>query len=234
MADINQEKRDKDYNYFARIQPAYISLLFPLAVCLFLYQGHLAKLAGDSVIRYIFDKIIYLVFITPALFFLYRFILRDISKMIIEKVLFDIFGSPTTKLMLSDNSAFTNERKQKIKCLIDRKFGINLDESHSNYKQRVDESVSLIREETRSNAILFEYNYIYGFYRNLSAGILLNIIFSVVLLLLNNLCGYAYKDILVISTILLIIFFLLVIWFAYSAGMTYAKRLYTVFISLNS
>lgn len=80
MGEINQEKRDKDYNYYARIQPAYISLLFPLSVCLLLFHKYSSVLSGDNLVLYIFDKLVYLGFVTPALFFLYRFLLRDISK----------------------------------------------------------------------------------------------------------------------------------------------------------
>ena len=84
-----------------------------------------------------------------------------------------LFEINTTKLLLSKDKTFSKDRKKAIKDKIREKYNMaipekekelkNLFKRDSDYRQIVNEAVTLIREDTRHDAILFEYNCIYGF-----------------------------------------------------------------------
>ena len=177
-----------------------------------------------------FGKVVH---VEPALFFMYMFVIRDISKWL-EDGIYKLFGKPTTNLLTEENTTFSKEKQQKIRQKISNEFcgefndGDNYNKTNNDYCKHVDEAVQNIREMTRDSSILFEFNCIYGFYRNLSGGLLLNLLFMIIALLLpierDLITGLILIDlsILILSLILTV-----------SNGYRYAKRLYIVYLMKN-
>lgn len=238
MENISDELaviRDKKYNDWARYRPAYISLVIP---CLFgltyfnLYGEELSDL------KYIIMTLLGMTSITSAVFFLYVFLIRDVSKIFPGKLLFSRTLKPSTKMLLSGDKTFSEVTKNSIREKINTLYMIDLNSvadksgNDKNYTKLIDEAVGRMRSDTRFDNILFEYNCIYGFYRNLSAGILLNIIMLVVAFMFSFFMTIPYASTFLPLLIALLILDVIITYFAYSSGETYAKQMYNVFRGL--
>lgn len=225
---MDAEKRDKKYNRWARQYPACICMSFWLVIFLY-YLITTDEIEMDNV-KYIFNTILSLGSIVPSLFFLYMFVIRDISKWL-EDVIYALLGKPTTNLLTLEDSTFSKERQRNIRQKIATEYNYEFNETGNYsktdkaYCKRIDEAVQNIREMTRDSNILFEFNCIYGFYRNLSGGLLLNLLFMIIALLFpierNLFLGLIFINLSI---------FILSLFFTISNGKRYAKRLYIVFL----
>lgn len=224
--------RDKKYNDWARYRPAYISLVVPCIYALMYFNLYGEKLSD---LKYIITTLLGMSSILGAVFFLYVFLTRDVSKIFPGKVLFARTLKPTTKLLLSGDDTFTDETKNFIREKINKRYSIDLNlfseksGKDENYTKLLDEAVGLMRSDTRFDNILFEYNCIYGFYRNLSAGVLMNIIMLTIAFVFSFFVTIPYANTFLPILIALLLFDSVLIYFAYTSGVTYAKQMYDVF-----
>lgn len=225
---VDTEKRDKKYNRWARQYPACICLSFWLVIFLY-YLMATDEIEVDNV-KYIFNTLLSLGSIVPALFFMYMFVIRDMSKCL-EDGIYKLFGKPTTNLLTVEDSTFSKEKQIDIRKKIATEFNckLNVEENCSKtnkaYCKHVDEAVQNIREKTRYSNILFEFNCIYGFYRNLSGGLLLNLLLMLIFFLFPIERGLIAGLILIDLSILI-----LSLIFTILNGNRYAKRLYIVYL----
>ncbi len=178
--------------------------------------------------------------ISAALFFLLRFSLRSIAKFYPERILFIDRLKPTTRILYSNDNTYSEEHKAGIRKKIMAKNNIDLQKykpktyKNKNYVKRVDEAVRWLLDVTRFDEILFEHNYMFGFWRNLTAALLVDAILVFVLAAINK---WYYplplgENLMVIGfTVLLLT--ILVTWVAYCNGRTFAKRMYDVFMNMN-
>lgn len=232
-----KEKRSKVYYSRARIKPAYIFLVVPIFVGLAMGIDEFleTKMWGKALVY-----AMSLGAISSALFFFLRLVLRDISLVYPGKILFCDRLKPTTAMLYAGDDEFTEENKAAIRKKIKSKKGIDLQSiKHKTYKnkkyvKRVDEAVNWLLDVTRFDDILFDYNCIYGFYRNLTAAIFLD---GIVLFALAAISSWGMSLPLgryfwgggIISVVVSFI----TTWFAYTNGRRYAKRLYNVFMNLD-
>ena len=244
MADIDQEKRDKKYNLWARKYPAFVSLVFPLLGVIYVFFGEVKDIKelnnAYSDIEVILKVILVFGSIIPALFFFYIFTIREVAMSIIPRLMNKLFEINTTKLLLSKDKSFSADRKKRIKDKVKEKYDISIPEAEkvfkrplkrdNDYRQKVNEAVTLIREDTRHDSILFEYNCIYGFYRNLAGGMLLNIIMLVVLYLFSD--SGTYIELLKWGFYIMLSVLGLSLLFVRTSGKRYATRLYVVFLTI--
>lgn len=238
--EINQTERDKKYNSWARKQPAYISLLVPFVLILIYYNENQEKLSD---VKYVVSLLLSLTSVITSLFFFLSFFIRDIAKLILEKILWGILGMPTTKLLYDNCHLFTVSRKEDIRKKIKDRFAIDLEcipdknKKNKEYKKRVDEAVDRIKEATRPNAVLFEYECIYGFYRNMAIAFLLDDLFIVLPIYVYciyypNTLPYNIENMTFLG-IVLIVFVILCVILTKINGVRYAKKLYVSFLSLD-
>ncbi len=244
MADFDQEKRDKKFNLWARKYPAFVSLVFPLLGAIFVYFGGLKDIQGldkaYSDIGVVLKVVLVFGSIIPALFFFYIFTIREVAMSIIPRFMNRLFEINTTKLLLSNDNTFSKDRKKAIKDKVREKYKMKIPETEkeyknpfkrdSDYRQKVDEAVTLIREDTRHDAILFEYNCIYGFFRNLAGGMFLNLIILAMFYFFSD-CGEYIELIKRGGYITLTVLFISLI-FVRTSGKRYATRLYIVFLTI--
>lgn len=232
MSEVNQELRDRKYNDWARRNPAIVSIVFPLLVVLFFFQEYTAEL---SCVRYIVGVILSFGSIIPALFFFYQSSIREISVLLVEIPLFFIFGRPAANLMKKKNGILSAQRKERILAKA-KAAGIEAiytdeDKSKSCLERRkiAREVFEKIRETCRENPVVFEFNCTYGFFRNLSGGLIVD------LLICGGLAYYNCKNTLnldqMISTSATIIAALLVFCLicTYFSAVRYAKRVYVLY-----
>ena len=232
-----KEKRSKVYYSKARIKPAYIFLVIPIFVGLAMGIDEFLenKMWGKALVY-----VLSLGAISSALFFLLRLVLRDISLVYPGKILFCKRLKPTTAMLYAADDEFTEENKTAIRKKIKSKRGIDLQSlKHKTYKnkkyvKRVDEAVNWLLDVTRFDDILFDYNCIYGFYRNLTAAIFIDGIVFFALAAIN-MWGVPLPlgRFFLWGGITCVVISFITTWFAYTNGRRYARRLYNVFLNLD-
>jgi len=236
-SNIDAKERDKKYNFWARKQPALISLVIPFLLIIFFFLNNESQISDA---KYITNLFLSVGSIMPALFFFYTFLIRDVSKGIIEKCIIKQIHYPTTYLLCKESTKFTEELKTEIKEKIRERFNINIlnisnpSIKNSKYTKRIEEIVSRIREQTRSNHILFEFNCIYGFYRNLTAGFLVDIMVVLLVIFIPPISTYigSFQNLLVPIACILLALSLICLWCSFINGKRYARRLYITFLDL--
>ena len=232
MSEVNQELRDRKYNDWARRNPAIISIVFPLLIVLYFFQENTADLSS---VRYIVGVILSFGTIIPALFFFYQSSIREISVLLVEIPLFFIFGRPAANLMKKKNNILSAQRKERIlaKAKAASIDAIYTDEDNSKNcierRKSAREAFEKIRENCRENPVVFEFNCTYGFFRNLSGGLIVD------LLICGGMACYNCKNTLnieqMISTSAIIIGALLMFSLicTYFSAVRYAKRVYVLY-----
>lgn len=244
MADFDQEKRDKKYNLWARKYPAFVSLVFPLLGVIYVFFGGVKDIKGldeaYSDIEVILKVLLVFGSIIPALFFFYIFTIREVAMSIIPRLMNKFFEINTTKLLLGKDKTFSADRKKKIKDKVKEKYDISIPETEKvykrslkrdyDYRQKVNEAVTLIREDTRHDSILFECNCIYGFYRNLAGGMLLNLIMLLGFYFFSD--SGTYNELLKCGGYVMLSVLGLSLLFVRTSGKRYATRLYVVFLTI--
>ena len=232
-----QEKRNKRYNKFARSYPCNIFLAITILLCsLMSLNDYIAtKLSRDAFIYFASMSSI-----SMTLFFLLKFIIRDFSKLYPEKILFCDRLKPTTKLLYCNDSTYTEEQKNEIRKKIKSKKNIDLQKfkvktfRNKKYVKRVNEAVSWLLDVCRFDDILFEYNCIYGFWRNLTSALFLAALFIFVLAVINKwFYSLAFGNALFWIGVIVTLFTILTTILAYINGKIFAKRLFNVFMNLN-
>lgn len=232
-----KEQRNKKYNDWARKRPAYISMAVPVIV------GIVCGIADIAQTQKLYHAVVYvssIAAISTSLFFFYRFFLRDLSKLYPGIIIFNKRIKPTTKLLYASDGTFSEETKTEIRRKIKEKKHIDLqsikkkDHSNPKYVKRVDEAVAWLLEVTRFDDILFEYNCIFGFYRNLTAALLIDALLLFALTAINHwLFTITFGRVYLYGGIVLILSTILTSYLSYVNGIVYAKKLYNVFLCLD-
>lgn len=122
--------------------------------------------------------------------FLGREICRRMSKYIFQSWFFkeDETKMPTTDLLIYEKSIFSAQQIDNIRNKICSDFTITIppkeqQEESLELRKTITDAVRQIKEKTRSNAILLDYNIRYGFCRNFIGGLSLGILFTLVLII---------------------------------------------------
>jgi len=232
-----KEKRNAEYNTKARKYPAYLSLAIP--IMLGVAMG-VQDIAGAGMWTKGLTYLLSISAISAALLFLLRFSLRSIAKFYPERILFSDRLKPTTRILFSNDDTCTEEQKSDIRKKIVAKKKIDLQKykpktyKNKKYVKRVDEAVRWLLDVTRFDEILFEHNCVFGFWRNLTAALLVDTILVFILAGINK-WYYALPlgEYLVGIGILVLLLTILMTWVAYCNGKTFAKRMYDVFMNMD-
>lgn len=231
-----KEKRNAEYNLKARKYPAYLSLAIP--IMLGVAMG-VKDMVGAGMWIKVLTYLMSISAISAALLFLLRFSLRSIAKFYPERILFCDRLKPTTRILYSSDNTYTEEQKADIRKKILAKKKIDLQKykpktyKNKKYVKRIDEAVKWLLDVTRFDEILFEHNYMFGFWRNLTAALLVDAILIFVLAFINK-CYYSLPlgEYLMGMGIFVLLLAMLVTWVAYCNGKTFAKRMYDVFMNM--
>lgn len=232
-----KEKRNKQYNDWARKKPAYIFLAIPILIGIAMGVNDYmeTKMWGKA-----FVFLLSISTISAALFFLLRFILRDISKFYPGKILFCDRLKPTIRILYNTDDTYSEEQKKEIRKKIMAKKKIDLQKyklktyQNKEYVKRVNEAVAWLLDVTRFDDILFEYNCVFGFWRNLTGALLVDAVLILGLAAVNK-WWYAlpFGPVLVWIGIAVILLSVVTTLIAYSNGCVFAKKVYDVFLNLD-
>ena len=232
-----KEKRNAEYNLKARKYPAYLSLAIP--IMLGVAMG-VKDMVGAGMWIKVLTYLMSISAISAALLFLLRFSLRSIAKFFPERILFCDRLKPTTRILYSSDNTYTEEQKADIRKKILAKKKIDLQKykpktyKNKKYVKRIDEAVKWLLDVTRYDEILFEHNYMFGFWRNLTAALLVDTILIFVLAFINKwYYSLPLGEYLMGMGIFVLLLAMLVTWVAYCNGKTFAKKMYDVFMNMN-
>lgn len=182
---MDQKEKDKKYNKWAREIPTYICISFPFLIFL-IVLFKMDNKDQDAIQWFITKVVMWGAAIFPALFFLLRMLIRDFASFIADNLLFQWWGNIYIwprymyRIFLVDNSGISANSMNKIKDAL-RRSGLSTETSDKKEKKRtIKDMISYIKNSTRDDSIVFEYNIFYGFYRNMVGGLLLvNIMFYI-------------------------------------------------------
>ena len=175
--------------------------------------------------------------IASAIGFWGKELCRNTSKLLFQFPFFkeDETEMPTTKLLISEETSFGKYQLAKLFAKINNDFNddlIDLKRQYSpnnsyEYRKEVVAVVALIRQKTKGDPILLNYNIRYGFGRNLLGGMTIGIVFTIILLLGTNFMnmGVTVRQLL-FALILQIALFLITLLFFKQTAREYARQLF--------
>lgn len=201
------ESKDRVYVRTARDQPAYISLLYPL-ICLLIFIDF--REFNKSITQewvYIFNTLTSVVLFIPALFFLYKMIIRNVSELFVEEMIFRVLGIPHRTVFISFNELIRIS-DSKSKAVLSKSRNIfkdvttgeqtvlsvkkAYDDANGAQKKKWKEAFDDFHHHIKSLDIVTEhriaadFNRTYGFYRNLAGGLILDCFLALIWL-----CAYS-------------------------------------------
>jgi hypothetical protein len=233
-------KKNKIYEKRAHLYPVITSMLVPLFLLIILSSKYLSEFNNLKYIWNIAITIIPAGLVTTAIGFGVKNIARSTSKMIFQFPLFkeDETQMPTTDFLLWSNEMISNQRKTQIRLKIKQDIGISLfdeeQERENPYEARqlIVDAVKQIREKTRDNGILFNYNCNYGFMRNFLGANLWALAITLMIIALNFYKPYLSNFIVIGSITVILIEFIVAFAFLKQNSREYGRQLFTAFMEL--
>ena len=235
------KKQNKDdYTKYARVLPAIMAMILPcISTISFVYHlpgvnQFMAKelnLMWNTLILILPCSLIY-----GAIGYSSRELFRSISKIIFQYQLFgeDETKMPTTDLLLLSKSPFSESYIKKIRQKVYDDFKIKIRGKINELEERkeIANVVQLIRNVTRNDKILLQYNLQFGFLRNLMGGLVAAIVITISIILLSIVFKTPIILHLILCTVELfaLIFSFLILKYRARA---YARQLYAVYLTTN-
>ena len=143
---------------------------------------------------------------------------------------------PTTELLLWNNSEFTDNYKKRIRDKIKEQFDVKLSTKDSEVKNEqearklIAEIIPQLRNITRENDILFDYNCYFGSIRNALGGSVVAMIILFIIFVLNLIFPFVPALLIIILFCLYAIYFFCAKPLLNHFGNEYAKKLYDAFM----
>jgi hypothetical protein len=228
--------RNKTYEKRARLYPVIVTMALPFGLLSYFLTSIIP--VEYSLTTRIVISLIPTGLLTAAFSYYCKNLIRSISKWIFQFQFFKKNESymPTTELLLWNNDELTDDKKKRIREKIKNKFRVELPTKQSEAKNEqqsrklIAEIVPQIREVTRDNDILFDYNCYFGSIRNALGGCVVAATLLVVLFFIN--LKYAVFSILLLVAILGLYLFCFIIakLLLKHFGYEYARKLYDVFL----
>lgn len=230
------------YLRVARLYPAVIGMLptcVLLALCIDKWFPVYENYAGN--LQAMLGLIGGTVLVSVAVGYMMREVFKSTSKILFQYPLFKFeeIEMPTTHGLLWSKGLISESYHQQIADKVEKLFGIHLptkDEELLNLQEAklaIANAVQQMREYTRGERFLKQYNYEYGFCRNyLGAGVW-SLFFIFVIGVANAFLGWIPMSLVVAfffgQMLLMLLFFYLLKWRARE----YAKYLFTSFTTKN-
>lgn len=210
-----------------------------LAMCVEEWLPQYQAVAGD--VKWVLYLIGGTASVSLAVGYLVRELFKETSKVLFQYPLFkkDETEMPTTKMLLWQNEAISPAYHKEIAAKVKSTFGIKMptrEEEQVNLsvaKQTIADAVYQIRQHTRGDMILRQYNMEFGFCRNyLGAGVW-SIILILGLSIANIFCGWLSWWALAIAFVLQILLMVACYKMLDIRGWAYARYLYATFAGEN-
>jgi len=230
--------KNKIYERRARLYPVVITMTLPFGLLSYFFTS-LIPIETNLATRIIIS-LVPTGLLTAAFSFYFKNVIRSISKWIFQFRYFkeDESYMPTTELLLWNNSRFTDSYKKRIRENIKETFNVKLYTKESETKNErearrlIAETIPQLRNITRDNDILFDYNCYFGSVRNALGGCMVAMAMLIILFFAN--LKYA-----IVPTLLLVVLLALYLFcFIFAKpllrhfGYEYARKLYDAFMQI--
>lgn len=230
-----KNERDKKYNCWARKMPAVICLIFPFTIFLVIAFSQ-ENVKGGNVAWYLTKAIAWGGAIFTALMFLLKAVIRDFSAMLVDNLFFNgLIRHYMYRILMKKGCGISEASYNRIVAFQKEKRQLDLEDVNIDKNEkmkRVKDVVFNIKNETREDNIVFEYNCFYGFYRNLLGG---TIISSLLVYFSSHIFGtlLAATHISVTDYLypILLILFVVCIIFMYYNDYKYAKKMFAAYLT---
>ncbi len=234
------EKNNKLYEKRARLYPVIMAMLIPFS--LFVVFGS-SLLNIHNQFERVWNIIISVVpasLITAAAVYGMKNLARSTSKALFQFPMFqeDESEMPTTQFLLYSNSMLSRQNKTLIRDKIKHDIGLvyckeeRSEEHQKEARQLIVDAVKQIRERTRGNQILFDYNCNFGFVRNFMGANVWSLLIAFIFMLSNFFVSAIDHKTIIGANFLIIILFPVALWVLKLNGREYARQLYTVYMEL--
>lgn len=231
---------DKIYEKKARLYPVIVSMLIPFVLFTIIGNNMLSSFDKLEHIWNILISIIPASLVTGAFGYGVKNLARTTSKALFQFPLFkeDETNMPTTEILLHSSDMFSLQKKRLIRDKIKQDLGLELmDEEQERLNERearliIVDAVKQIREKTRENQILFNYNCNYGFIRNFMGANVWSFLIAFSLMIFNFFNPVIDNSITINITLLTIFLFPLSYYLLKLNGREYARQLYTAYMGL--
>lgn len=172
--NYTSKERDEKYNRWARKMPTTITISLPLLLIIYVFFDPIIETSEKELLS-VTKVLLYFTTIASSFFFFGMFILREVGTLL-ER--FPFFRFREYRLLSDKNGILHEKTKNDIREHIRGKYNdgdkIVFNCNQKEDKIRLKDIVNQIKEDTRGSSILFEYQCVYGFFRNLTGGMLLN------------------------------------------------------------
>ena len=228
------------YQRKARVYPAILAMFLPS-----LALAYLCSEFGFSLLVYEHwensETIINLVsssIVGSAIGYFFSESISTFSKWLFQFRLFkeDETKMPTTDLLMYKSTSFSADYIEKIKVRVLNDFGIILPDRNQQAcmewesRKIIANAVQLIRNVTRKDPILLDFNIKYGFFRNLLGGLLISELLLLIIMLTSICFGFNKTVYFVLMLIGLILFIGAFIGMKINSK-EYAKQLFSSYIA---
>ncbi len=232
--------KNKVYEKKARLYPVIGAMLIPLFLIILLSSQMVATLNKLEQIWNIAISIVPATLITGALTYGVKLLSRSTSKALFQFPLFKENESrmPSTELILWQNLSLSKQRKKQIHEKIKNDIGIELlseeqEKSDENEARiLIADAVRQIRERTRDNVILFNYNCNFGFIRNFMGANVWALLIVICIGIFNFVSPMLDSKYFYFASIIIIISYPIAFLLMKQIGKEYARQLYTAYLEI--
>lgn len=232
------KEKDFKYNRLAREIPTYICLTFPMIIFLFVIYK-MDQHTQNALAWFVAKSMIGGVSVFPALFFLMRMIVRDISSLLAENLFFpwwfglNIFPQKMYRVLLKRGAGISEAEYDKIKNEFkDQQLDLATKDKRER-KHVIEAIVSHIKNATRNDNIVFEYNIFFGFYRNMVGGLLVTLFLIIILSRYFSSVFSGVEDLIYCIKVLMALLIILCWLLMYYNDRKYALKLYRSYLRRN-
>lgn len=229
-----------DYNRKARTLPSIVAMIFPaLATSFLIYDLNLRfsllELAIGILLKFVPICLIY-----TAIGYFATELFRSTGKFIFQFLFFneDETYMPSTEMLLWKSKDLSEQEKKRFYAKVFEQFKIKLltpkqEKTRENEARLViAEAIRKIRNLTRDDSILLQYNIEYGFYRNFLGASVYSILFLLICVAISyfNFIGCSCKPFLVLLAINIVLN-LPIFFFLKHSARAYARQLIGLYLS---
>lgn len=232
--EINQ------YNLHAKTYPAIIAMIIPFLLTYFYVTDMDVEMwsTWNSL-----EKVIGIFIPTAVIFsavgYSVRELFRSTSKLCFQNVLYceDETQMPTTEFLLWRTNYISNEEKSRVREKIQTQENYQMmtpeQESADEVQARLNivGAVKIMRQRTWGHKVLTQYNYQYGFWRNLLGGLLWDLIFGVTMLCVNLYCYHISTLAIAVALCVIIIVGIISVFALRNNARAYARHLFPIYLT---
>lgn len=228
------------YEKRARVYPAIVAMVVPALFTTVFFSGIIKQWLPTWT-----NALLFLVAFVPvatvyaALGYMFRELFRWTSKQLFQFPIFheDETNMPTTRMLLWSDSSIPDKSKIVLRQKIENKYGKQLySKKQENAKPQeaalaIAHIVRSIRQDTRDDQILRQYNFEYGFFRNYLGASIWAFLFIILFSIINMCSQVLPNSVFIITFILQLVLDVIVFISMKHNANAYARQLFASFQS---